>query len=276
MSTGDLANPTLAQRVDHVPRAAYALAAATVTADWEQARHAHEKGQLLYAVRGLLRCEAEGGVWMVPPQGALWIPGGTPHAVRGAGEAHCLCVFVDPSAGGLPETVCTLAVSPLLRELLLRAAALPELYPLGGREERLIATLLDELAMAPVEALYLPLPRDARLRILTEHLLTDPLDRTTSRHWATRLGMSERSLSRLLAAELGMSLGQWRRQLHVILALQRLTRGDSVQTVAIDLGYENASGFVTMFRKATGKPPGRYLADRSAPPEPDVPTIPLL
>jgi AraC-like DNA-binding protein len=27
------------------------------------------------------------------------------------------------------------------------------------------------------------------------------------------------------------------------------------------LGYENASGFITMFRKAVGQPPARYLAD---------------
>ncbi|MGV8657531.1 helix-turn-helix domain-containing protein, partial [Pseudomonas aeruginosa] len=37
-----------------------------------------------------------------------------------------------------------------------------------------------------------------------------------------------------------------------------------VQTVALDLGYESASGFVTMFRKAVGKPPARYLAERNA------------
>ena len=39
---------------------------------------------------------------------------------------------------------------------------------------------------------------------------------------------------------------------------------ESVQTVALDLGYESASGFVTMFRKAVGKPPARYLAERNA------------
>ena len=35
-----------------------------------------------------------------------------------------------------------------------------------------------------------------------------------------------------------------------------------MQRVALDLGYENASGFITMFRKAVGQPPARYLADR--------------
>ncbi|MGL6092123.1 MAG: helix-turn-helix domain-containing protein, partial [Pseudomonas paracarnis] len=39
---------------------------------------------------------------------------------------------------------------------------------------------------------------------------------------------------------------------------------ESVQSVALDLGYENASGFITMFRKAMGQPPARYLADRAS------------
>ncbi len=62
--------------------------------------------------------------------------------------------------------------------------------------------------------------------------------------------------------ETGMSFGRWRQQLHLLIALQRLDQGASVQTVALDLGYEGASAFVTMFRKAMGKPPARYLAER--------------
>ncbi|WP_325342390.1 helix-turn-helix domain-containing protein [Xylophilus sp.] len=139
----------------------------------------------------------------------------------------------------------------------------PVLYDLSGAEGRLISTLLDELGSAPVEDLHLPMPRDVRLRKLAEMLLADPTDKTSKREWAVRIGISERSMSRLLMQEIGMSFGRWRRQLHVILALQRLTKGDSVQTVALELGYENASGFVTMFRKAVGKPPGRYLQEKT-------------
>ncbi|WP_240613876.1 helix-turn-helix domain-containing protein [Salinicola acroporae] len=146
--------------------------------------------------------------------------------------------------------------------MLLRAACFSDLYAPGGREERLIAALLDELVAAPVEDLHLPMPRDPRLRRLTEMMLADPTGKATKADWATRIGMSERSMSRLLLHDTGLSFGRWRRQFHVILALQRLTRGESVQSVAMELGYENASGFVTMFRKAVGKPPARYLSDR--------------
>jgi AraC-like DNA-binding protein len=249
--------------VDSISRPVMALSATWVTKDWENARHQHRKAQLIYSVRGILNCEIDDGVWIVPPQCAIWIPGDLPHAARGAGETECYCLFVEPDAApDLPKSCCTISVSPLLRELLLKAAGFPGLYAQGGREDRLIAALLDELVAAPVEDLHLPMPRDPRLRRLVEMMLTAPSDKTSKADWATRIGMSERSMSRLLLHEIGMSFGRWRRQLHVILALQRLTKGESVQTVALELGYENASGFVTMFRKAVGKPPARYLSDR--------------
>lgn len=278
MSRIAFTGPILAPRdVDSVSRPVVALGTTSVAKDWENARHQHRKAQLIYSVRGILNCEVEDGVWIVPPQCAVWIPGDLPHAARGAGQTECYCLFVEPDAAAdLPATCCTISVSPLLRELLLKAAGFPELYPLGGREERLIAALLDELVSAPVEDLHLPMPRDLRLRRLADMLLADPTDKTSKGDWAHRIGMSERSMSRLLQQQIGMSFGRWRRQLHVILALQRLTRGDSVQTVALELGYENASGFITMFRKATGKSPARYLSDRMAIPVPaPVPAITL-
>ncbi|MFS2115383.1 AraC family transcriptional regulator [Herbaspirillum frisingense] len=264
MSRIAITDLTVAPReVDSIPRPIVALGATSVAKDWENARHQHRKAQLIYSVRGILNCEIEDGVWIVPPQCAIWIPGDLPHAARGEGETECYCLFVEPDAApDLPKTCCTISVSPLLRELLLKVAGFPELYPLQGREDRLIAALLDELATAPIEDLHLPIPRELKLRRLAEMMLADPSDKTSKADWAMRIGMSERSMTRLFQHEIGMSFGRWRRQLHVILALQRLTKGDSVQTVALELGYENASGFITMFRKATGKSPARFLSER--------------
>ncbi len=263
MSSIAITDPIAQMDIDSVSRVVVALSATSVTKGWENAMHHHRKAQLIYSVRGILNCEIEDGVWIVPPQCAIWIPGDLPHSARGAGETECYCLFVEPDAAeDLPKNCCTISVSPLLRELLLKVASFPELYAPGGREDRLIAALLDELVTAPVEDLHLPMPRDPRLRRLAEMMLADPTDKTSKADWATHIGMSERSMSRLLLHEIGISFGRWRRQLHVILALQRLTKGESVQTVALELGYENASGFVTMFRKAVGKPPARYLSDR--------------
>lgn len=255
---------SMVKDADLFPRTVVAVGATSTSDTWEHAQHAHRKGQLLYTLRGVIHCEIEAGIWIVPPQCALWIPGGTSHAARGAGEAEVYCLLIDPDAAcALPRQCCTLAVSALLHELISKAVSFPQLYDEHGAQGRLISTLLDELAVAPVEALHLPMPQDPRLRRLADSLLAEPADKSTLGQWAVRIGMSERSMTRLLLEELGLSFGRWRRQLHVILSLQRLARGESVQRVALDLGYENASGFITMFRKTVGQPPARYLADRA-------------
>lgn len=248
---------------DEVPRSVLVFGLDLVTGGFELGFHTHRKAQLFFMERGEMTCEASHALWVVPPQSALWIPGDTSHRLKGHAPLEGFGLFVEPEAvATLPRECCTVSVSPLLRELLLRAAALPMLYPLDGPEARLMTVLLDELVAAQVEDLRLPMPSDARLRRLVEMLTAHPADGSTLTDWAKRIGVGERTLSRLLVQETGMSFGRWRQQLHIILALQWLARGASVQSVAIDLGYESASSFVTMFRKARGMSPARYMARR--------------
>ncbi|WP_321802467.1 helix-turn-helix transcriptional regulator [Burkholderia sp. BCC1993] len=256
-------DPAADADVYHVPRPLVVFGGSVVEPEWRLERHSHPQAQLLYTLSGVIYCEIDGGVWSAPPQCTVWIPGGVTHSARGSAGATFYAVLVEPDAApGLPARCCTLGMSPLLRELLLKAASFPSLYDVDGPQGRLMATLLDELVAAPVEDLYLPMPADRRLRRLIDHLLDDPADKSPLPELARRAGVSERSLTRLAAKELGMSLGDWRRRLHVALSLRMLTAGRRVHQIAIDLGYESASSFVTMFRKATGKSPTQYLTDR--------------
>ncbi|AMV27509.1 HTH-type transcriptional repressor of iron proteins A [Gemmata sp. SH-PL17] len=252
---------------DRVPRPvmAFGVTADSLTGGLEKEAHEHRKGQLIYMTRGVATCEVAQGLWIVPPQCAVWVPGGTRHSAKGVGAIECYSLFVDAArARNMPDACCTVSVSPLLRELLLRCAKLPTLYPVRGVESRLVAVLLDELAAAPVEKLHLPMPSDGGLRKIADGLTADPSDRATAQEWAEHIGVSERTLRRQVLQETGMSFGRWRQQLHIILALQWLSQGVSVQSVATDLGYESASSFVFMFRKALGTSPARYMAQRLA------------
>lgn len=223
----------------------------------------HHKGELILALRGVLTCEVEGSLWLVPPQSAIWVPGDVLHKVKAAGTVECYLVFIDPSvASSLPSNCCALSTTPLLRELLIRSASLPVLYADGGMESHLVTLLLDEIAMAPIDNLHLPMPADVRLRKIFEIIMDDPADRGTIQTWARRVGLSERTLARLLTQQTGMSFGRWRQQLHLMLAVKWLGTGSSVQQVAAGLGYESAGSFVTMFSKALGTSPGRYMAGR--------------
>lgn len=227
--------------------------------------HRHRKAQLMLLLRGVASCEVEGGLWMVPPQSAIWVPGDMLHNIAMAGTIEGYNVFIDPGvAANLPTTCCTIGVSPLLRELLIRSASFPLLYSEGGSESHLVTVLLDEIAAMPTGDLHLPMPTDARLRKIAQMIMEDPADRGTMQAWASRAGLSERTMARILSRETGMSFGRWRQQIHLLLAVKWLGTGSSVQQVAERLGYESAGSFVTMFRKALGTSPGRYMAERRA------------
>ncbi|MGK3989071.1 helix-turn-helix transcriptional regulator [Sorangium sp. So ce136] len=250
-----------------VARPVNAIGLSMASGGIESEPHAHRESQLMYLVRGEMICEASSALWIVPPQSALWIPASVTHRIRAAAPLEGYSVFVEPGAApDLPRDCCAVSVTPLFRELLLRLAARPALYDLEGPDARLVGVLLDELATVSIEKHRLPMPSDPRLRRLVDAMAADPAIGVTTKTWARRIGVSERTLNRLLVEETGLSFGRWRQQLHIILALQKLSRGAAVQSVALDLGYESASSFVTMFRKALGTSPARYMASRLATP----------
>ncbi|WP_437628187.1 AraC family transcriptional regulator [Sorangium sp. So ce1151] len=250
-----------------VARPVNAIGLSMASGGLESEPHAHRESQLMYLVRGEMICEASSALWIVPPQSALWIPASVTHRIRASAPLEGYSVFVEPGAApSLPQDCCAVSVTPLFRELLLRLAARPALYDLEGPDARLVGVLLDELATVSIEKHRLPMPTDPRLRRLVDAMTADPAIGVTTKTWAKRIGVSERTLNRLLVEETGLSFGRWRQQLHIILAIQKLSRGAAVQSVALDLGYESASSFVTMFRKALGTSPARYMASRLATP----------
>jgi len=91
-----------------------------------------------------------------------------------------------------------------------------------------------------------------------------PAEGGTLESWASRSGMSERSLLRLIGRETGMSFGRWRQQLGVMLAIKWLAGGASIQQVAADLGYESVPSFVTMFRRPAHRPADTWPSDMRA------------
>lgn len=227
------------------------------TGELESQAHRHREAQLVYIVRGEVTCEASGAWWIVPPSSALWVPSDVAHCLRARAPLEGYNVFLDPKAvRAMPNECCAVSVTPLFREIVLRLATQPT--------RRLIAVLLEELALLSVEKHRLPMPSDPRLRKLVTMLTADPADGADMKTWGKRIGVAERTLNRLLVRETGLSFGRWRQQLHIILALQNLSRGATVQSVAGELGYESASSFVTMFKKALGQSPARYMAERSA------------
>lgn len=244
---------------DNLSQPAVALMLETQRNDSESAEHKHRKGQLVVAYCGGIVCTVEDGVWMVPSGFGVWIPGGVAHSNRVTANGQVCFLFVEPGAASLPDRCCTLALSPLILELILHLSGQVQDYPAHSRIARLANVLLEELELAPTEQLYLPLPASTQLRTIARALAQEPSNRATMASWARHVAMSERSLARLIKSETGLTFGQWRKQWQIIVALQSLAEGQSVQRTAEALGYESVSSFITMFRKTLGTSPARYL-----------------
>ena len=230
--------------------------------DREAPMHAHRKGQLVVTLRGGVICRTETGLWMVPAGNGVGVPGHIRHSNEITANGRVALLFIDAEVGGLPDRCASLTLTPLVVELVRHLAERPAAaYQPGDHLHRLVQVLLEELRVMQVSTLHLPIPDDPALRHIANGLIQNPRDRAPVSEWARRVAMSERSLSRLVRRRTAMSFGRWRQQLQILIALQRLSEGASVQTVAYDLGYESVSAFITMFKSALGKPPARYVAD---------------
>jgi AraC-like DNA-binding protein len=226
--------------------------------------HSHRQGQLIYASVGVLVLTAAGGTWVVPANRIAWTPPGVEHYHRVYGETEIRLLGIPHgSCASLPERPTVLAVTPLLREAMLALTDERELQP--GRRVRLRNTLVDELQdiaeQSLICTLYLPEPADDRLKAATGLLRDDPAANATLAELGRAVGASERTLSRLFSAELGMSFHQWRALLRIQHALIHLIEDRPVTETAIALGWANPSSFIEAFTAVVGQTPGRYQAD---------------
>lgn len=220
--------------------------------------HQHVRGQLVITLRGTVRGETSEGLWPLPPNTALWIPGGQPHhSVITSGGELAMVYFPDRSVR-LPAATCFVALTPLVREMVLHLARLEGDYPADSRHARIAALLIEELGYAAVDRLFIAIPTDPRLRRIADMLFGHPEDRRTLVEWAEFVGMSERSLRRQIQRETGVAFGRWRQQFQLAIALKDLRSGVPIKVIAEKLGYESVNAFATMFKKSMGRSPGKF------------------
>src|SRR5579883_2896496 len=106
------------------------------------APHRHRRAQLVFAARGVMVVWTPQGTWVVPPNRAVWMPAETEHSIRSRGNVEMRTLYIRADvAAALPRACCVVAVSPLLRELILRAVELPVLYDESGAAGRVMALI---------------------------------------------------------------------------------------------------------------------------------------
>lgn len=222
--------------------------------------HRHPEGQLLGSQKGLLSIGTEAGVWVAPAIHAVWLPPHHLHWARSHGPMDAWTVYIaEDACQSLPRSPRAILTSGLLREAVLRAATWSA-GPRNEADERVAGVIIDEIGGSPVEPFGLPLPRDPRIARVAQALVSDPADSRGIGEWAALAAVSERTLSRRFVEETGFDFTSWRQRARLLRSLEMLASGQSVTTIALDLGYATASTFIALFRRVFGESPASYRA----------------
>ena len=224
------------------------------------AMHTHRGAQILYAAAGVMSVLTPSTSFVIPPQRALWLPAGMPHEVHCRGAVALRTFYVDPHLRSVPRECRVFEVSDFLRALFIEAANFQPDYEVDGREGRIVELLIEEAMTMPTAPFCARLPSDYRLLRVCKAILEEPSDQRTLDDWASLAGMGRRTFTRAFRNETGMGLGVWRQQVRLMGALSMLTGGQSVTSVAFEVGYESASAFTAMFHRTFGAPPSHYVA----------------
>jgi AraC-like DNA-binding protein len=222
--------------------------------------HFHPEDQLLFASSGVMTLRTKGGIWVVPPLRAVWIPALTPHSVTMCAPVSMRTLYFLPRlCRALPRKCFVLGVSLLLRELILHACRFQKLNSKVAAQKRIIEIIVEQLKGVESAPLQLPHPADARALRIVKTLTENPADQRTLNKLCKDCGASKRTIQRLFLEETKMSFARWRQQLRLLHAIQSLAAGEKVTTAALDAGYNSTSAFIAMFRKQLGTTPMRYL-----------------
>jgi len=220
--------------------------------------HQHPRAQLLHAVAGTMRVATETALFIVPPGTGLWVPANTPHVTRmPAGLAMRGLFLREDAARAGPDAVTVVAISPLLRALILAACEQPVMWDEDGPVRHVVALALHEIGHAATRPISVPAGRDPRLLRVIEALMADPADPRGLEAFADLAGASARTLARLFRRDTGMSFQAWRRQLRLTEGLAALAQGDPPARVAASVGYHSGPAFGAAFRATFGTTPGR-------------------
>ena len=226
-------------------------------------RHRHDWGQFIYANKGVLSVVTDTDRYIVPPEQGVWVLPTISHEVTALTEVELTSFYIRHDAKSeLPNECCVLAINNFLKTLIQEVKGCRNNDKYSAADELLLSLIRLKLADAPKVQLQLPYPQDKRLLAMLSIIQNDPSNKYDLTQWGKVVGASSRTLSRLFKAETGLTYNAWRQRLNVQIAISKLSHGDTISTIAADLGYESPSAFTYMFKQNTGVTPS-YYRDRA-------------
>ena len=221
--------------------------------------HCHEWGQLVYVLQGIMTLDVGKQRYFALPELAMWVPPSMRHSTYNFRQASYLCFNVRGLITKLlPADPCLIQVSGIFASIVDALYKKKAFVPSTQAEQRLFMVLVDELSDARTQQDYLPTTDDKMIGALIRELESNPGDNTSLAEWAQKLFVSERTLARHFQKNMGMNFMEWRQRLRFVHAMALLDQCKTVNEVAVSVGYQSTSSFITMFKQLAGISPEKY------------------
>ena len=222
--------------------------------------HSHPRAQIISCDRGIMEVVTEHNIWIVNPLQSIWIASNEEHQVFFPNNVKVNSVFIDISRlNNLPLNSFAFDISNFFKSLLAKIVSFSNPNRLSLQQNRIFEVLLDEISYLKPSSTFLPTSHDIRIKKVTDALITDITSKHTIDFYANESCISSRTLSRLFVKELGMSFGEWKIRLKLLESLKLLGERRTIKDIAYNLGYENVSSFISIFKKHFGKTPTNYI-----------------
>jgi mannose-6-phosphate isomerase-like protein (cupin superfamily) len=143
--------------------------------DSHNTKHSHKRAQLIFAISGVMEIGTSGHHWLIPPQRALWAPPQVEHEMRARTDVELRTIYVRTAdlPASLPSIPTLLYMTPLPRELIIRAVELPIEDGVSGSAAHIVALILSELQFVPPGEFHTPRVTDSRLVKIEEKFKQD-------------------------------------------------------------------------------------------------------
>ncbi|MDA0150123.1 AraC family transcriptional regulator [Vibrio sp. LaRot3] len=221
--------------------------------------HSHPWGQIQLISGGILEMEAEDTRFLAPPHLAIWVPAGVMHtSFNRKPLSYCSLNIAGHLTKQFPAKTSLIRVTPIVSAIIDDFRSRKVNVAKSEADQRLVQVLLDQLATRDTQHHFLPSSDHKYLAPILTSVEEDPTDSTPLSEWAAKVHTTERTLARHCQTELGMSFTEWRLRVRYLYSMDLLQKGHSVKDVALTLGYNQASPFISMFKKYSGQTPEQY------------------
>lgn len=220
-----------------------------------------DKHYFVHALAGVMRLEADGYRWTLPPARAALIAANHKVEINIVSPVTSASVLFDPDFMAPKNNLVVFDVSPLCSELVRvgrnwGAADVQSDY--ARQIFRMLASEITLLEESPSPTV-LRTPRNTALANaieLTEARLSDHL---VFEEIAQSVGCSPRTLARRFSEEMGLTWRETLRRLRITRAMEALATSDiAVTQISLSVGYESLSAFNSAFREIVGMAPSAY------------------